>query len=99
MPRKPLTELTFDDRKVFGGTFKLVVRQNRADDRFVIEVYEVVDGLEMFKGHLDRATTPDFGQLAIKQITSAIKDHPVSQDSLMWLLCLNYTGLLDIYAS
>ncbi len=98
MPQKPQTTLTWTDTSVIGGKFRLIARQNRTDDRYVIEIYENVDGLEMPRGHLDRETMPDFTAAAIKQIRKEIKLLPLSEHSLMWLTCLNYTGLLREYA-
>ena len=94
MAKKPMTTLTWTDTVAVGGKFTLIARQNRSDDKYVIEVYENVDGMEMFRGYLNREVSPEFASEAVKQIRKEIAQHPISEHSLMWLLCLNYSGLL-----
>jgi hypothetical protein len=94
-PSQP--NITYKDRRTIGEDVRLIAHEN-SDGSHVIEVYRIhPTGLEEFLGFLTHHTGVPFAREAVSHIAKEIKRRPLSKNSLAWLTCLSYVGLLDIY--
>jgi hypothetical protein len=66
---------------------------------YVIEIYAVVNGLEVFAGRLDASSKIDPGKITVllRAIKSRIRQIPMSSESHHWLHALSESGLLSLY--
>jgi hypothetical protein len=81
-----------DNNRIFDGPVVMIAR----DDK-VIELYVVdKDGLEQYAGRLEHPIGADEQKIItlLKAIKSRIKERPLSRESLHWLTCLSYAGML-----
>jgi hypothetical protein len=81
-----------ENNRIFDGPVVMIAR----DDK-VIELYVVdKDGLEQYAGRLGHPIGADEQKIIalLKAIKLRIKERPLSHESLHWLTCLSYSGML-----